>query len=119
MIPRHPAAQGGAESPRGAAGSDWGLSAAAGRSWARDPSASFGSRGLRPGGSPLLSGVACILQTGALTRLETRTKESNVHASRPAFKLTGEAHAKSTKGSHGPRTALLGGPPGSPWSLSM
>ena len=53
------------------------------------------------------------------TRLETRTKESNVHASRPAFMLVGEAHAKSTKEPSGSRTALLTGLSGLDWSLSM
>ena len=40
-------------------------------------------------------------ELGFPTRLETRTKESNVHASHTAFKLNGEAHAKSIKGSLG------------------
>ncbi len=39
-----------------------------------------------------------VLEQGFPTRLVTRTKESNVHASHAAFKLYGEANAKSTKG---------------------
>jgi len=46
------------------------------------------------------------------TRLVTRTKESNVHASQPAFMLVGVAQAKSTKDPHRSRTALLGWSPG-------
>lgn len=42
-------------------------------------------------------------EQGFPTRLETRTKESNVHASRTAFKLDGEANAKSIKGSRAPQ----------------
>ena len=43
--------------------------------------------------------MACILgvRIEFSTRLETRTKESNVHASLSVFILIGEAHAKSTK----------------------
>ena len=54
---------------------------------------------------PVIQGV----RAGIPTRLETRTKESNVHASHPAFMLVGEAHAKSIKGSPDPRSALLTG----------
>ena len=77
----------------------------------------LGAVGLRR--KPVPGGPCKRVRAQFPTRLETRTKESNVHASQTAIKLRGEDHSKSIKGPSGPRSALLGGLSGPLWSLSM